>query len=386
MSLQPKQNLRPLASTARRPPSIVDSPHPSQLPSPANLPLEAPEVPTGAYSAANSVTPFWQYAALASVPKRLGEGIPFAFMNCGYGPRCVAKSLKAVIAPSFPPSPTDPSKSFIVPQHTILWLDPEDSPYYRSRGLLLQPPIAADADWDKVSLNGGQWKDGHQKHLLELYKHKSYDGTTWYGMYKRLPLPPSLQYLQFEVLEVIPDQIRVAFFRSLPKATRQDLEKRVDHERSMHRERQGLPKDPRQPNEAEQEDLDAAISFNELAWDLIQGGAIKIPVALVTFEDMDYQALHKARLFRQGPSYQRTLFVLSPGGAPFLPQYQHLKLLERYSYADDLVDVETTKLAEMEQSVARLSLVRDNAQAKIFDRPFRSPKKLRWDTGETQDQ
>lgn len=228
-----------LASTAHGLPSLtgaLNQPQSSSVTNLAPTPVETPFVvtpATPATPATSAVIPFGQYTALVPVPEQHELGIPFAFMSCGYAPRCLARSLKDAIVsriggslgvvsnigvqpPSFPRSPTDPTKSFIVPRHTILWLDSNDSPQHRLRGLLLQTPIAADVSFDSVNLIGGPWNDGHQKHLLQPYKHDPYNGTTWYGVYERVPLVPSLQYLPLDDLYNIPH--KVCFIPSIAEA------------------------------------------------------------------------------------------------------------------------------------------------------------------------
>lgn len=111
-------------------------------------------------------------------------------------------------------------------------------------------------------------------------------------------------------------------------------------------------------------------SIDELAWtELIQSGKFKIPVVLIKFEDMDMDGLHQARLFRQGASYQRTLFVLGPNDEPYLPKYRHKNLLERYSRADNLMDIQQVNLLEMQQSVARLLQRRNYMEVRSTSSP-----------------
>lgn len=127
-----------------------------------------------------------------------------------------------------------------------------------------------------------------------------------------------------------PAQARVLISRSVPKALSEDLMKQFDQAVAMARKRrQTFFKVQVGSNGAGHDEhgsgslYPVSISFDELVWkEIIQRGAVKIPAALVKVRCMDSDSLHNARLLRQGPGYQRTLFVLNPSGAPYLPNAQ----------------------------------------------------------------
>ncbi|KAG8923093.1 hypothetical protein FRC01_013221 [Tulasnella sp. 417] len=333
--------------------------------------------------------PLQGYAILAPIAPAFRDGIPFALMNCGYMPKRMVRCVRAAIPPP-PPAGTStqdavPRRCFTIPLHTVIWIDPPESPLHRSRGLLLQKPVVAGTEWKPAELDGGPWKYGQQKYLLELFDCTPYDGTTWHGLYERVPLPSSTAFLESEALESIPLQTRRILSQSVPSWMREALKEQVDEKLASALERQKSRANIPGGLDAEDDDADdselvtsLATQLDDVVWrEIIQSGVVKIPAALVTFRSPGLEVLQACRIVQQGPGYHQTLFALEPDGDPHLPKRGHEDILKRMSHAEDLLDIEAKNMAEMEGCLERLSLQRDGLREAIRESSAAASKKQR---------
>lgn len=124
---------------------------------------------------------------------------------------------------------------------------------------------------------------------------------------------------------------------------------------------------------APQEDLapsEAASSwsseFDNFVWtEKIRKGAFKVPVVLLKFCDLAAAILDQAQAHHQGPGRQRTLLIWGTDGEPYLPRFEHEKLLTRHAEADSAIDVQTADLQELTESFGRLQVVREELKVSL---------------------